>query len=86
MEKQMAVARQLDDLGRIVIPGSIREALGWGTGTRLEVAISDTPTKSIAVREVSARCSLCRKESENLAKVEKGHICQECFAKIKIEP
>jgi len=85
MEKQKAATRKLDELGRIVIPGDIREILGWGAGTRLEVEISDITVKSITIREVSVCCSLCRKESEDLIKVEKGHVCLKCSAKIESE-
>jgi len=75
--------QNMDDLGRIVIPADIRENLGWGTGTKLEVAINDITVKSIVVREVSPCCSLCRAESENLTPIEKGHICGQCAAKLK---
>lgn len=72
----------MDDLGRIVIPADMREALGWGTGKKLEVLISDISAKTVIVREISLRCSLCREQTENLRKVEKGHVCPECAAKI----
>jgi len=85
MEKQKTVTRSMDDLGRVVIPGDIRETLGWGTGTRLEVEISDITVKSITIREVSACCSLCRAESEGLMIIEKGYICRKCSAKIESE-
>ena len=83
MEKQKTVTRHLDELGRLVIPGDIREALEWGTGTKLEVAIADTAAKSVIVREVAPCCSLCRAESEGLLKVEEGYVCPVCAAKIK---
>jgi len=82
MEKQKAATRSMDDLGRVVIPGDIRETLGWGTGTLLEAEISDITVRSITIREVSACCSLCRANSEDLVKVEKGHVCCQCAAKI----
>jgi len=85
MEKQKAATRQLGGLGRFVIPEDIRETLGWGTGTRLEVEISDITVKSITIREVSACCSLCRAESEDLKSVEKGYVCPKCLAKIESE-
>ena len=83
MEKEKSATRQMDDLGRIVIPGDIREVLGWGTGTRLEIAISDVTVKSIIVREVAPCCSLCRNEPDNLIKIEKGFVCQACAGKLK---
>ena len=76
-------ARNMDELGRIVIPANILEELGWGTGTKLEVAISDVTIKTITIREVSPCCSLCRAQSESLTKVEKGYICGQCAEKLK---
>ena len=83
METQRAMTRSMDDLGRIVIPGDIRESFGWGTGTKLEVTISDITVKSVTIREIAPCCSLCREESENLVKVEKGYVCPQCSAKMK---
>jgi len=82
MEEQKAT-RQMDELGRIVIPADIRESLGWGTGTKLEIVISDITVKSIVIREVSPCCSLCRAESENLVQIEKGYVCEQCAEQVK---
>jgi len=77
------VARQLDELGRIVIPADIRETLGWETGTKLVIEINDIAVKSIVVRESVPGCSLCRSQSENLIKIEKGYICGQCAEKVR---
>ncbi|MGI6404468.1 MAG: AbrB/MazE/SpoVT family DNA-binding domain-containing protein [Oscillospiraceae bacterium] len=70
--------RPLDDVGRIVIPGNMREVLGWEPGTRLEILVGDLANKSITIRQAFPRCSLCWKESENLRKVANGFVCSEC--------
>ena len=36
-----AIIRRMDPLGRVVIPKSIREQLGWQEGTHIEVIGSD---------------------------------------------
>ena len=72
----------MDELGRIVIPGDIRKALGWETSTKLEV-ISDSYLKSVTIWEAFPRCTLCRKETENLVKVAQGYICPQCVAKVR---
>jgi len=82
MENQKAVPRSMDELGRVVVPRDIRESLGWGDGTRLEVAIIDITVKSIIVKEASPSCSLCRAKSKDLVEIEKGYICPECAAQI----
>jgi len=72
----------MDELGRVVIPKGIREALGWGEGTKLEIAIGDITARSVVAREAWAHCSLCRAQSEDLLAVEKGYVCPSCAAKI----
>ena len=83
MENQRGSTRTLDELGRVVIPGDIRETMGWGMGTRLEVEISDVNIKTITIREVSPCCSLCRTACEDLVEVEKGFVCPQCAGKIR---
>jgi len=73
----------MDGLGRIIIPADIRETLGWGEGTKLEIIINDITVKSITIREGSPHCSLCRGKSEDLLEIEKGYICYECAAQIQ---
>ena len=82
MEDPRAAVRLMGDLGRIVIPAEIREALGWGTGKELEIAMNDAE-RSVIIREVSHCCSLCREESEGLVNVGKGYICTQCAGKIR---
>ena len=82
METKSSV-RAMDDLGRFVIPGDIREKLAWGAGTRLEVSVNDLDNRSIIIRETSPCCSLCREEYKDLIEVEKGYICRACAGKIK---
>jgi len=83
MEGLKSATRRLDELGRIIIPRDIRDALVWGSGTRLEVVISDISAKTVTLREVAPCCTLCRSESENLAKIQRGYVCRKCAAKIK---
>ena len=83
MSKPNMQIRPLDDLGRIVIPGNMREVLGWKPGTRLEVLVRDAENKSITIREAFPRCSLCWKESEQLRQVENGLVCWECETLLK---
>ena len=80
---QNAGLRLMDDLGRIVIPRNICDEFGWNAGTKLRATISDTHVKTVLIREPLPLCSLCRKESDSLMRVEKGYVCPLCTAKIK---
>ena len=86
MPKQKAAPRQMDELGRILIPADIREVLEWGVGTKLEISVrnsKDSTVKAITIKEVAPCCSLCRKKSGNLEKIEKGYMCPDCLIKIR---
>jgi len=85
MPNKKTAPRQLDEIGRIVIPANIREELEWDVGTTLEVSIKDNKdnaSKSIIMKEVTPCCSLCRKSYENLERIEKGYMCPDCLEKI----
>ena len=77
------VKRKLDYLNRVVIPGDICNAFGWGSGAELEVLVSDPAAKAIAIREAAPCCSLCREATEELAAIERGYICPGCARKVR---
>ena len=73
--------RKVDDLGRIVIPKSIRKSTGIVPGT--ECFISSVGNE---IRIVSAekKCIFCGKDSK-FEFMEGKHICKSCLKKIKQE-
>lgn len=83
MSKSNMQVRPLDDLGRIVIPGDMRELLGWKPGIRLELSVGDADNQSITIREAHPRCSLCWQESESLLPVANGFVCAQCRKSIQ---
>ena len=83
METRIAEIRPLDDLGRVAIPKPIREAFGWGDGTRLEVSADSFATNTVILKAASPTCSLCQDQAEFLLEVEKGYVCPKCAAQIK---
>ena len=83
-EISQEVVRSLDRLGRIIIPQSIRNKMGWGEGTKLEIFIGDYTDKNLIMRGFTPTCTLCRVQSENLQEVEKGYVCLQCAKKIQL--
>ena len=73
----------MDRKGRIKLPSEFRQALGWGTGTTLEVALTEKGAISIMERWLC--CSLCDTDDEHLLIVGRGHVCRECEAAIRGE-
>ena len=70
--------RQLDDLGRVVIPWDVRRILGWGLGTGVEIEIQDLNAKIITMRQVAPCCSLCGENYKDLVSIENGYVCPKC--------
>lgn len=77
--KHMSTTK-MDDLGRILLPREVREALEWDEGTQLEIGWPDPVAKSVVIRQARPRCSLCRKNSEGLTSVDGGWVCPDCRA------
>lgn len=76
-----AIIRRMDPLGRVVIPKSIREQLGWQEGTPIEVIGSDD---GIYLREqqtltLSERVRRLREEA---IREEAGPAVLECLDKL----
>ena len=83
MDGEEVFTRSIDMQGQIEIPAKLCEVMGWEPGTKLELGLVDISIKSIVLREVFTRCSLCRSKSEHLAEIEAGYICLRCASQIK---
>ncbi len=53
--------RRMDDLGRVVVPASIRKKLNWGSDTALEIMADE---KGVFLRRYKASCVFCGAESD----------------------
>ena len=74
--------REIDGVGRIVVPMQIRKELGLiAPGSKLEL-FSDG--KQIICRKAVKDCIFCKSESE-LTEFEGQYICKTCLEKIKAE-
>ena len=75
---QRTVIRQIDEVGRIVLPRDFRNALAWGEETK--VAIQLDGNKMVLFAEPSL-CFLCGGK-ENLREVKDRYICRACIAEL----
>lgn len=79
----MGIQRKIDDLGRVVIPPSIREEAGIEPGQYADVILLDG---DIIIRKSGIRCKLCysaARESLNYMKSTDQYICDDCLSRIK---
>lgn len=77
--KTTGVSRCIDELGRIVIPKSMRNKLGIKNGDPLEFSLENG---SIVITPDKGRCSFCRSE-ENLTDFKGKSVCAACLLELK---
>lgn len=78
--KNVGVIRQLDRLGRVVIPKSIRKELNWiYDETNIEVSIYGN---EVVLRKHEINCYLCG-DKENLNNILDHKICSSCLRGLK---
>jgi transcriptional pleiotropic regulator of transition state genes len=73
------IIRQIDDLGRLVIPAELRHMLGIATGTGVEMYMADT---SIFLERYVPGCLFCGK-TEGLQGYRGKWMCRECLELIE---
>ncbi len=77
--KKSITTREIDSLGRIVIPVEIRRALKLDTNTAVDVYIEDG---HISIYKHSYSCVLCGNEGD-LKQIYGKMVCKDCIRKIK---
>ena len=77
--KATGVSRCIDELGRIVIPKSMRNKLGINSGDPLEFRLEDG---SIVITPDKGRCSFCLSD-ENLTSFRGKSVCTACINELK---
>ncbi len=77
--KTTGVSRCIDELGRVVIPKSMRKKLGINSGDPLEFRIEED---SIVITPDKGSCSFCRGE-EDLTDFRDRKICAACLKELR---
>ena len=77
--KQTGIFREIDKLGRIVIPMELRKTLNIKEGDPIEFKLEGG---AIVLRAMKPRCQFCDSEFE-LSDFEGKFICRTCLEKVK---
>ena len=75
----VVTSRKLDDLGRVVLPIEVRQALDLSQGAVIDIGIEDD---QIILRKAQSSCIICN-GAENLCEIKGKHICESCMNIIK---
>ncbi|WP_346884367.1 AbrB/MazE/SpoVT family DNA-binding domain-containing protein [Clostridium sp. UBA4395] len=73
--KATGVVRNVDQLGRVVIPKELRKTLGFEEGTPIEIFVNDD---EVILRKYVKGCYCCG-ETENLVSELGLDLCPECL-------
>ena len=71
--------RKIDKLGRVVVPKSLRNALGVDLNEEISMTLSEN---KIIITKASGICTLCNKGNPHL-QVNDSQVCKACYKKIK---
>ena len=77
--KNTGIVRDLDQLGRVVIPKELRTTFGIKEGDPIEILLNGS---DIVLRKVENGCAFCSSESDLVA-FEGKSVCRECLKKLK---
>jgi transcriptional pleiotropic regulator of transition state genes len=79
---EIASARRVDQLGRIVVPAELRRSLGIESGDILDFHVED---HRLILRKVQTACILCGR-SDALVEVHEKLVCSKCIQELRNEP
>ena len=78
--KTKITTRKVDDLGRVVLPGEVRTALGIMTGSEMDIYSDGT---EITLKKTVPFCVVCGTAEAELKAVKNKQICINCFSEIE---
>ena len=79
MQPVAGVRRKIDDLGRVVIPASMRKVLGIGVGDELDVRVEG---ETLVLSRPSTACAFCGSDL-HLEQVHGKLVCWSCLAALR---
>ncbi len=77
--KPTGIRRKVDDLGRVVIPASMRRSLGIGVGDELEVSVD---ADRVVLAKPVERCTFCG-ATNHLEPFHDKLVCWSCTAALR---
>ena len=77
--KRTGIRRKVDDLGRVVIPASMRRSLGIGLGDEVEITVEDD---RVILVKPAEQCAFCGSQHE-LTSFRGKVVCWSCTAALR---
>lgn len=80
--KSTGIIRQIDQMGRIVLPAELRRSMGLETSDTMEIFVDG---ESIILKKYHPSCVFCDR-SEEVARFKGKIICSKCLRLLKDSP
>lgn len=77
--KNVGIVREIDKLGRFVIPVELRNKLGIDNGDSIEIFAEQD---RIILKKYESNCTFCKSE-QNVVEFKSRAVCQNCIYVIK---
>ena len=77
--KSTGIIREMDELGRIVIPIELRRSLDMTKGTNIEIFVEDDV---ISLRKVKDSCVFCGSDKDLVNYMDRL-VCSDCSERLK---
>lgn len=77
--KDTGIIRDLDNMGRIVLPSELRRTLDLSEGTLMEIY---TEQDEIIIQKFLHKCEFCR-TTDNIIKIKEKFVCENCKEQFK---
>ncbi|MBQ7821271.1 MAG: AbrB/MazE/SpoVT family DNA-binding domain-containing protein [Clostridia bacterium] len=78
MKSETSDIRQLDTLGRVVLPKKMRTALGISENDNLRISLE---SNAIVIRREVPLCAICRRDRD-LTQIGSSYVCLACAKEI----
>ena len=82
MSKSTGIKREIDKLGRIVLPIELRRSLEIESGDAVEIFIEDN---KVILQKYMPSCIFCG-SSDNVIAYKDKNVCLSCVAELKKQP
>jgi transcriptional pleiotropic regulator of transition state genes len=76
--KATGIVRQLDQMGRLVIPAELRHQMGFAVDDPVEMFVIDD---ALVLQKHQDKCTFCG-STENLKTFMDKHVCKNCVGEI----
>jgi transcriptional pleiotropic regulator of transition state genes len=79
----IGTTRQIDQLGRVVVPAALRRMLGISVGDTLEFTARG---EELVLRRIAPSCAICGNDASELVDMHEKHLCKGCVEEIRLQP